>query len=97
MSAPPRTGGKKLYTVTAEGEAFLEANRAHVDNLTARMAEAAARSTASAPQILRATHNLKVALKMKLTSGGADGRTGRRHRPDPGRRRAHDRTDLTEA
>ncbi len=62
-------GGKKLYTVTAEGEAFLEANRAHVDNLTARMAEAAARSTASAPQILRATHNLKVALKMKLTSG----------------------------
>ena len=61
-------GGKKLYTITPEGEAFLETNRAHVDGLTARMDEAASRSTASAPQILRATHNLKTALRMKLTS-----------------------------
>ena len=67
VTAADENGGKKLYTLAPEGEAFLEANRVHVDGLSARMAEAAARSTASAPQILRATENLKTALRMKLT------------------------------
>src|SRR4051812_6983152 len=32
-------GGKKLYTITTEGTAFLEANRAAVEGVTARIAE----------------------------------------------------------
>ena len=67
VTATDGGGGKKLYTIAPEGLAFLEANKAHVDNLKSRLAEVAARSTASAPQILRATHNLKTALRMKLT------------------------------
>jgi DNA-binding PadR family transcriptional regulator len=62
-------GGKKLYTLTAEGQAFLGSNRAHVDGLEARMAEAAAASAAFSPQILRARENLKTALRIKLASG----------------------------
>ena len=67
ITAADGGGGKKLYTLSPEGDAFLEANKAHVDGLSARMAEAAARSNASAPQVLRATENLKTALRMKLT------------------------------
>jgi DNA-binding PadR family transcriptional regulator len=62
-------GGKKLYTVTPEGQAFLEANARHVEGLFGRMAEAASRSTFGAPRILRATENLKTALRLKVTSG----------------------------
>ncbi|MDI1365632.1 MAG: PadR family transcriptional regulator [bacterium] len=62
-------GGKKLHTITPEGEAFLEANAQPVKGLFARMAEAAARSAAFSPQILRARENLKTALRLKLTAG----------------------------
>jgi DNA-binding PadR family transcriptional regulator len=67
VTAAEEGGGKKLYTLAPEGEAFLKANQPHVDGLTARMAEAAARSTAGAPQILRAMENLKMAMRLKLT------------------------------
>lgn len=63
-------GGKKLYDITPEGRAFLEANARHVDGLVTRMGEAAARSTLSAPGLVRAQENLKTALRLKLTSGG---------------------------
>lgn len=62
-------GGKKLHTITPEGEAFLEANAQPVKSLFERMAEAAARSAAFSPQILRARENLKTALRLKLTGG----------------------------
>ena len=62
-------GGKKLYTITPEGQAFLETNARHVDGLFARMAEAASRSTFAAPRLLRAQENLKTALRLKLTAG----------------------------
>ncbi len=62
-------GGKKLYTITPEGQAFLETSRRHVDGLFARMAEAASRSTFDAPRLLRAQENLKTALRLKLTGG----------------------------
>ena len=62
-------GGKKLHTITPEGEAFLEANAQPVKSLFERMAEAAARSAAFSPQILRARENLKTALRLKLTAG----------------------------
>jgi DNA-binding PadR family transcriptional regulator len=62
-------GGKKLYTITAEGEAFLETNAQPVRGLFERMADAASRSTAFSPQILRARENLKTALRLKLMGG----------------------------
>lgn len=63
-------GGKKLYSLTDEGRAFLDANAQHVEALVARMGEAAARSTLSAPNLVRAQENLKTALRLKLTAGG---------------------------
>ncbi|HVO13764.1 MAG TPA: PadR family transcriptional regulator [Alphaproteobacteria bacterium] len=63
-------GGKKLYAVTAEGTAFLDANRAAVDAIFGRMdAVAAAQGGGPAPQILRAMENLKLALRLRLSRG----------------------------
>ncbi len=65
--------GKKLYEITAEGRAFLEANRAAVDTLFARM-DAAAREQGGppAPPVLRAMENLRLALRLRLTRGPLD-------------------------
>jgi DNA-binding PadR family transcriptional regulator len=64
-------GGKKLYEITPEGTAFLEANRATVDAIFGRMAEVnAAQGGEPAPQVLRAIENLRFALRLKLSRGG---------------------------
>ena len=63
-------GGRKLHTITAEGRAFLDANRAAVDALLAYMDEAGRmRGSGRAPQIMRAMENLKLALRMRLARG----------------------------
>jgi DNA-binding PadR family transcriptional regulator len=63
-------GSKKQYTITAEGSAFLEDNRAIVDAIFARMAAASrAYGSGPAPEILRAMHNLKLALSVRLGKG----------------------------
>lgn len=62
-------GGKKLYTITPEGGAFLADNAQPVRSLFERMAEAASNSAAFSPQILRARENLKTALRLKLHGG----------------------------
>ena len=63
-------GAKKLHEITAEGRAFLDANRRAVDALLARMAEASrAHGGGTAPQILRAMENLKLALRLRLSRG----------------------------
>lgn len=63
-------GSKKLYGITAEGTAFLEANRATLDAIAARIAEvSAAQGGGPAPQIVRAMQNLRLALRMRLTRG----------------------------
>lgn len=62
-------GGKKLYAITPAGEEFLQANNQPVRGLFERMAEAAARSAAFSPAILRARENLKTALRLRLTAG----------------------------
>lgn len=67
VSAAEGGGGKKLYTITDDGKAFLADNQDHVDRLFGRMAEAAARSGLNAPQILRARENLRTALQLRLT------------------------------
>jgi DNA-binding PadR family transcriptional regulator len=69
------TGGRKLYSITDEGIAFLAANRPAVDTLMARMAEISqAYGGGPAPEIQRAMRNLETALSIRLGRGplGAD-------------------------
>jgi DNA-binding PadR family transcriptional regulator len=55
-------GGKKLHTLTPEGQAYLDQYRPAVDALLARMAEANRTSGGGqAPQIVRAMENLRLA------------------------------------
>ncbi len=62
--------GKKLHEITEQGRAFLEANRPALDGLLARMTEAGrTHGSGSAPQIIRAMENLKLALRLRLTRG----------------------------
>jgi DNA-binding PadR family transcriptional regulator len=68
----PETGDgtKKLYAATDEGRAFLEANRAIVAAILARMAEASQTyGTGPAPEIVRAMQNLHSALSIRLGRG----------------------------
>lgn len=69
VTAADAAGGRKLYTITAEGEAHLRANEGQTASIFQRMAEAAAASTAFSPQILRARENLRTALRLKTTGG----------------------------
>jgi DNA-binding PadR family transcriptional regulator len=63
-------GGKKLYTITPEGEAFLAANRPAVDAVFARIAETGvARGSGRSPQIIRAVGNFHLALRLRLSRG----------------------------
>jgi DNA-binding PadR family transcriptional regulator len=63
-------GAKKQHTITAEGQAYLDAYRPAVDGLLARMGEANRRHGGGpAPQILRAMENLKLALRLRLSRG----------------------------
>jgi hypothetical protein len=63
-------GAKKLHEITAEGRSFLDANRRAVDALLARMVETSrAHGGGTAPQILWAVENLKLALRLRLARG----------------------------
>src|ERR1700758_5276664 len=79
-------GAKKLHEITAEGRAFLDANRRAVDALLARMAETSrTHGGGTAPQILRAMENLKLALRLRLSPVAPDPRlvrSGRRYVDD---------------
>nr|WP_246710512.1 MULTISPECIES: PadR family transcriptional regulator [unclassified Martelella] len=56
---------RKRYRITAEGEAFLTANRAAVDELLTREGE-----PDSVPEpLIRAIENLKLALRLRLRRG----------------------------
>ncbi len=64
------SGGKKLYAITAEGSAYLAANKTAVDAALARMSEiSAAYGGGPAPQIVRAMENLKLALRLRQGRG----------------------------
>jgi DNA-binding PadR family transcriptional regulator len=66
-------GSRKLYSVTADGTAYLAANRALVDAVLARMAEASRTYAGGpAPEIRRAMHNLDLALSIRLAKGPLD-------------------------
>ncbi len=59
---------KKLYSVTPEGLEYLEKNRGQVDGIFARMDQAGGQGD-FAPRIMRAMGNVKMALRLRLTSG----------------------------
>jgi DNA-binding PadR family transcriptional regulator len=72
-------GTRKLYALTTEGAAFLAANRAIVDAILARMAEASrdGEIAGPAPEIRRAMHNLEAALAIRLGRGPLDAEAAR--------------------
>ncbi len=66
-------GGKKLYAITPEGQAQLEAQAAALAELNARIAQVAAASRGrDAPQLVRAMENLRTALRLRLSRGPLD-------------------------
>jgi len=73
LRAETAGGTKKLYSMTAEGTAYLGANRALVAAISERMAEATrAYGSGPAPEIRRAMHNLELALSIRLGRGPLD-------------------------
>jgi DNA-binding PadR family transcriptional regulator len=63
-------GPRKQFVITAEGTAFLAANKAIVDQIFARMAEIGrAYAGGPAPEIRRAMQNLEAALTIRLGRG----------------------------
>ncbi len=62
-------GGKKLYSITEAGHEALQADKATVDAIFARIGEAGARSSAVGPRVVRAMENLRTALRIKLAQG----------------------------
>jgi DNA-binding PadR family transcriptional regulator len=66
---------RKLYEVTDEGRAALEANRASVEAVFGRMEAAAARSNATGPRVGRAMANLGMALQQRLSEPTLDAET----------------------
>lgn len=64
--------GRKSYRITAEGEAFLAANRAAVDELLARIGAMGGEGTGTPAPVLRGMENLKTALRLRLRRGPLD-------------------------
>jgi DNA-binding PadR family transcriptional regulator len=65
--------GRKRYRITAEGEAFLNANRAAVDELLSRIGPAGSSAPDGIPApVLRGMENLKLALRLRLKRGPLD-------------------------
>lgn len=68
----PQESGRKLYNITKEGEAFLTANRAAVDEIQARIGtRGEGREHIPAP-VIRAMENLKVAMRLRFRRGPID-------------------------
>ena len=63
-------GGKKLYAITDAGRAEFEANKARIDELLGRIRQVGqAFGSGRTPQVMRAIHNFKLALKMRFAQG----------------------------
>ena len=70
LTLAPGENARKAYTITEEGRAELERNKAVVDAIFQRIAEVAKRAGGGPdPRILRAMENLKVALRLRLERG----------------------------
>ncbi len=63
-------GGKKLYAITAEGTAYIEANKTALDQALRRMQSVnTAHGGGPSPEIMRARENLKLALRLREARG----------------------------
>lgn len=63
-------GAKKLYTITETGQQELTANKPLVDAIFARIEKVgSAFGRGRSPQIMRAMHNFKLALKLRFAQG----------------------------
>lgn len=62
-------GGRKAYEITQAGQEALDANKASVDAVFARLDEAAERSSGARPKLQRAMQNLGVALSLRMQRG----------------------------
>ncbi|MCX5577795.1 PadR family transcriptional regulator [Kaistia terrae] len=72
----PVEAGRKRYRITAEGEAFLVANRAAADELLARVGHTGPRGGEAIPApMVRAMENLKLALRLRIQRGSIDAAT----------------------
>ncbi|MCQ4633123.1 PadR family transcriptional regulator [Shinella sp. CPCC 100929] len=66
----PAEGGRKRYRITPEGEAFLAANRAAIDELMARAGHRGPGGREGVPApVVRAMENLKLAMRLRLRRG----------------------------
>jgi DNA-binding PadR family transcriptional regulator len=70
-SASQDAAGRKLYTLTPEGEAFLAANKAQVDAIFARLDGANESRFAGAGSVLRAMLNLRAAVRLRVRGRAA--------------------------
>jgi DNA-binding PadR family transcriptional regulator len=69
----PVDAGRKRYRITAEGEAFLLANRAAADELLSRAGSAGGEGGDPVPApMVRAMENLKIAMRLRLKRGPID-------------------------
>lgn len=76
--AESQGAGRKQYKVTAEGEAFIAANRAAIEDILARAGGSAEGAAGGPPTpVIRAMQNLRVALKLRLRKGPMDEATAR--------------------
>lgn len=63
-------GGKKLCTITDAGRAELQANKTRIDAILGRIGEVGkAFGGGRSPQVMRAMHNFKLALKLRFAQG----------------------------
>lgn len=64
--------GRKRYGITAEGQAFLTANRAGLEAMEARFGAMGEGRPGVPNPLLRAMENLKLALRLRLRRGGLE-------------------------
>lgn len=65
-------GGRKLYHVTEQGRAFIDANRSLVEELLTRAVPGERGHDEVPDAIIRAMENLKLALRLRLRKGPPD-------------------------
>lgn len=65
-------GGRKSYAITEEGKAFLAANQAAADALFQRGGSEGPGRRGRSLEVMRAMHNLKTALRLRLSTGRVD-------------------------
>ncbi|MTJ82272.1 MAG: PadR family transcriptional regulator [Telmatospirillum sp.] len=66
VAIAPGEGAKKLHVITDQGRDFLAVNRVAVEILFRQMDKAGAAHRPLSPQLVRATENLKLALRLRL-------------------------------